>query len=335
MLVAHDIKQIPASMRHSCVTIGNFDGVHLGHQHLIQCACARAKARQLSSVLVTFDPHPLRVLVGSHTPPFITLTRQKLELIAGLKPDCTLVLPFTHELASLLPEEFVQQYLVQGLGVQELIVGYDYHLGKARSGTFETLLEIGQRLGFGVERIEPVIAAGAIVSSTRIRDLVQAGHVWEAKALLSRFYQITGTVVHGKDRGGKLLGFPTANLKLEDELVPKHGVYAVWIELENAQSAPLAGVANIGCNPTFGNDAVSVEVHILDFDQDIYGSLLRIHFVQGIRDEQRFENVEALIERIKYDIELTRKILSPADAQAVLSTKFLSAKPQQNTGAQK
>lgn len=328
MIVAHDIQELKSSIEASCVTIGNFDGVHLGHQQLIKLACSRAKATGRISVVVTFDPHPMRVLVGPDTPPFITMTRQKLELIAGLGPDIALVLPFTRELAALSPEQFVKKYLVDGLHVRELVVGYDYHMGKGRSGNFETLRAIGQEHDFIVDRIEPVNQDGAVVSSTRIRDLVRAGHVWDARPLLSRFYQVAGTVVRGMDRGGKLLGFPTANLKLEDELVPKHGVYAVWVEVEStdgkAGPATIPGVANIGMNPTFGNDAVSVEAHLLDFDRDIYDAPIRIHFIQRIRDERKFANLDELVARIRVDVDLAREILALPEAQPVL-TPFASS----------
>lgn len=320
MIVAHDIEELTGSINGSCVTIGNFDGVHRGHQRLIKLTCSRAKAAGLVSVVLTFDPHPLRVLVGPDTPPFITMTRQKLELIAGLGPNVALVQAFTRQLAALSPEQFVKRFLVDGLGVRELIVGYDYHMGKGRSGNFETLSAIGKQYGFSVDRIEPVSLDGAVVSSTRIRDLVRAGHVWDAKPLLSRFYQVSGTVVHGKDRGGRLLGFPTANLNLEDELVPKHGVYAVWVEIPgSAGRETIPGVANIGHNPTFGNDAVSVEAHLLDFDRDIYDTPIRVHFVQRIRDERRFDGIGELTQRIGKDVELAREILALPEAQPVLT----------------
>ncbi len=323
MIVAHSIKELAGSIAGASVTIGNFDGVHLGHQKLVTLACARAKAQELISVVITFDPHPLRVLVGLHTPPFITLTEQKLQLIAGLGPNIALVINFTRELAALSPRQFVKNFLVQGLNTRELVVGYDYHMGKGRSGNFETLVKLGQEFGFDVDRIDPVSKNGAIVSSTRIRDLIQAGHVWEAQPLLSRFYQVKGTVVRGMDRGGKLLGFPTANLKLVDDLIPRLGVYAVWVEVGD-ETVP--AVANIGTNPTFGNKAVSVEAHLLDFDRDIYNTDIRIHFIQRIRDERKFDSLDALIARIKIDVDLARKILSQPEARPVLTTPVSASK---------
>jgi riboflavin kinase/FMN adenylyltransferase len=316
MIVARTIQDIQDVIAGSCVTIGNFDGVHKGHQKLIALACERAKARDLISVVVTFDPHPLRVLRSDRTPPFITLTEQKIELLSQYGPQVCLLLEFTMDMARLSPEEFVKTYLVDGLHVKDMIIGYDYHLGKGRAGNFETLCELGRKYGFTVDRLDPVTIDNAIVSSTRIRDLVQAGHVWAVRPLLGRFYQVKGEVVHGMNRGGKLLGFPTANLKLVDELFPKPGVYAVWAELDGAV---YEGVANIGLNPTFGNDVLSVEAHLLDFAGDIYGDEIRVHFVQRIRDEKKFNGLEELKERIAKDVELGRQILAQPEAAIKLT----------------
>ncbi|MEZ7197718.1 bifunctional riboflavin kinase/FAD synthetase [Pseudodesulfovibrio karagichevae] len=316
MIVARTIQDIQDVIAGSCVTIGNFDGVHKGHQKLIALACERSKARDLISVVVTFDPHPLRVLRSDRTPPFITLTEQKIELLSQYGPQVCLLLEFTMDMARLSPEEFVKTYLVDGLNVKDMIIGYDYHLGKGRAGNFETLCELGRKYGFTVDRLDPVTIDNAIVSSTRIRDLVQAGHVWAVRPLLGRFYQVKGEVVHGMNRGGKLLGFPTANLKLVDELFPKPGVYAVWAEVDGAV---YEGVANIGLNPTFGNETLSVEAHLLDFSGDIYGDQIRVHFVQRIRDEKKFNSLEELKDRIARDVELGRKILAQPEAAIKLT----------------
>lgn len=307
MIVATTVEELAGVISGSCVTIGNFDGVHRGHQKLIRMTCDRARARGLSAVVVTFDPHPLRVLVGPETPPFITLTAQKIDLVGKLGPHAALVLPFSRAMAALTPEQFVKTYLVDGLHVKDLIIGYDYHMGKGRAGDYETLNALGKKYGFAVERIDPVSLGGAIVSSTRIRDLVQAGKVWEVRPLLSRFYQVAGTVVHGKGRGGKQLGFPTANLALDDELVPRLGVYAVWVGIDGDLHQ---GVANVGVNPTFGNNEISVEAHLLDFDRDLYGSFIRVHFVQRIRNERKFASLDELKNRIALDCDLARTILA-------------------------
>jgi riboflavin kinase / FMN adenylyltransferase len=296
----------------ACVTIGNFDGVHLGHQKLMRRVRDKARMRKLKSVVVTFDPHPLRVILGRKTPPFITMTDQKLELISAQGIDFTLCLRFTLDMAALEPEEFVRTYLVEGLNTKELLVGYDYAFGKNRKGNFEVLRSLGEVYGYNAEQMEPVLVEGAVVSSTRIRDMIQAGTVWEVHPLLGRFYRISGTVIHGRNRGGKLLGFPTANIQLTDELFPKPGVYAVWTE---AGGHIHPAVANIGFNPTFENKALSVEVHILDFKKDIYGQTINVHFVQRLRDEKKFGSLEDLIGQIRKDIDVGRTILSMPAAQ--------------------
>jgi len=198
------------------------------------------------------------------------------------------------------------------LKVKELIIGYDYAFGKGRKGNYELLKRLGEKFGFTIEQLPPVMVDGAIVSSTRIRDMVQAGRVWEARNLLGRFYRVQGKVITGQKRGGPLLGFPTANICLKDELFPKTGVYAVWVEV-SGQIKP--GVANIGYNPTFGNDYLSVEVHILDFKQNIYGQAIRVHFVQRLRSEKKFADFNELKKQIQADIELGQKILKSSEAQ--------------------
>ena len=316
MIIARTIEDIQDTIAGSCVTIGNFDGVHKGHQKLIQLACSRAKTQDLVSVVVTFDPHPMRVLRNDKTPPFITLIEQKIELISQHGPHVCLLLEFTMAMAKLAPEDFVKKYLLDGLNMKEMIIGYDYHLGKGRAGNFETLTELGIKHGFVVNRLDPVSVDDAVVSSTRIRDLVQSGKVWAVRPLLGRFYQVKGEVVRGMDRGGRLLGFPTANLKLVDELFPKPGVYAIWVEVDGDVHK---GVANIGKNPTFGNDALSVEAHILDFKKDLYGADIRVHFVQRIRDEKKFNGIDELKDRIGKDIDLGRQILSQPEAEIKLT----------------
>lgn len=311
MEIIKELKEIKGKITACCATIGNFDGVHLGHQKLIQKTCNKARALGIPSVVVTFDPHPLRVLVDSKTPPFITLTEQKIELIAKLKVDYLFCLHFTKAIAALEPEDFVYTYLVKGLNVKELIIGYDYAFGKGRKGNFTLLKKLGEKWNFKVEQLAPVMYDGAIISSSRIRDLVKAGLVWQAKPLLGRFYQVRGTVIEGKKRGASLLGFPTANIQLKDELFPKTGVYAVWVELLNDIKP---GVANIGYNPTFGNDYLSVEVHIFDFKGNIYGEKIKVHFVQRLRSEKKFNSLEELKNQIGKDALLAQKILNLPEA---------------------
>jgi riboflavin kinase/FMN adenylyltransferase len=315
MILARSIDDLKDGVSASAVTIGNFDGVHKGHQKLIRSCVESARRHRYLSIVVTFDPHPLRVLRGENHPPFITLLEQKLELIAALGVEATLVIPFTREFAAIDPETFVRGYLVDGLAMKELFIGYDYAFGKGRAGNYETLKALGDKYGYELERIDPVIIDRAVVSSTRIRDLVQAGHVFEINPLMGRFYQVAGRVVAGAGRGSSLLGFPTANLELVDELIPKPGVYAVWAESPHLADSPHQAVTNIGYNPTFGEHGLSVEVHIMDLNQDLYGHPLKIHFVQRIRDERKFTGPDDLKARIGEDVALARQILSQPVAQ--------------------
>lgn len=312
MIVVRTLDELRDTITGSCVTIGNFDGVHLGHQRLMARTCAKARARGLVSVVVTFDPHPMTVLMRHKTPPFITSTSQRLRLMEAQGPNVALVLAFTREMASLEPEEFVKRYLLDGLAMRELVVGYDYAMGKGRKGDYELLSRMGRESGFGVERLDPVIVGGAVVSSTRIRDLVQSGNVWDARPLLGRFFEVEGEVVDGKKRGAAKLGFPTANLRLEGTLLPRPGVYAVWAELDGET---FQAVANVGDNPTFGDTGLTLEAHIMDFDRRIYGQRLRLHFVQRLRGERKFESIDALKARIADDVRLSRVILATSDAQ--------------------
>ncbi len=311
-MIVYDIDALTDKIEGSALTIGNFDGVHAGHQQLIQQVKKRARRMGLSSIVVTFDPHPLRVLVGKKTPPFITLTQHKLELMQEMGVDFILCMPFNKDIASMEPEDFVCQLLVQKLKLRELIVGYDYVFGKNRRGNFQLLQQLGQKYGFSVDQFMPVMVDGAIVSSTRIRDMVESGRVWEARPLLGRFYSVEGRVTTGRQRGGSLLGFPTANILLQDELFPSTGVYAVWAEISGNIHA---AVANIGYNPTFGNDYLSVEVHIFDFCQDVYNRNVKVHFVQRLRSEKKFAGVEELKSQITLDCKLARDILKMPEAK--------------------
>jgi riboflavin kinase/FMN adenylyltransferase len=312
MQVVKTIDDIAGRLPGSCVTIGNFDGVHKGHQALISRVRELAGALDLPSVVMTFDPHPLRVFSKSRTPPFITLLEQKLELMDAMGVDYVFCVEFTRELAALSPEEFVRTYLVQALGVRQLVIGYDYAFGKGRMGGYDLLRRQGEEHGFAVEQLAPVIVGDDIVSSTRIREMVEAGNVWEARPLLGRFYRVAGRVVRGLNRGGRLLGFPTANLQLTDELFPSPGVYAVWAEVDGAVHP---AVANIGFNPTFGNEVLSVEVHLLQYAGDLYDKPLRVHFVQRLRSEKKFSGLDELKEQITRDIALGKTILSSEEAR--------------------
>jgi riboflavin kinase/FMN adenylyltransferase len=292
------------------ITIGNFDGVHIGHQALFYEVIERAHAMDGTSIAITFEPHPLRVLQKTVSPPLITMFEQKVELIERSGIDVLISIPFTLEFAAISAHDFVEDLLVRRIGMKAMVVGEDYAFGKNREGNIELLNSLAPRLGFEVivtGMIRTVQGTSGRISSTAIRELVQAGEMQQACRMLGRHFQIRGTVVAGRDRGGKLLGFPTANLKLEDELCPKAGIYAVMVE---AQGRLLQGVANIGYSPTFDDCQFTVEVHILDFKEIIYGQKIRVNFIKRIRDEIKFPSLAALKNQIAEDTETARRLLA-------------------------
>ena len=304
-----NLEQISNVYPNAVVTMGNFDGVHKGHQALISQVKEKAKALSGTSIAITFDPHPLRAL-GISSPPLITRKDQKIELIEASGIDVLICLPFTKELADLSAQAFIKDILVNTIGMKCIVIGPDNTFGKNRSGNIETLKEEGKSLGF-----ETVVASWINdtdtteqrISSTRIRETVMAGDVARAKKYLGRYYQIRGKVIKGRERGGSQLGFPTANIKLHDELCPKLGVYAVTVETDHG---PYKGVANIGFSPTFGDEMFTIEVHILDFDKDLYGSRIRVNMVERLRDETKFSSIEELASQIQEDITKAKEILS-------------------------
>ncbi len=315
------LDSLHADFAGTCVTIGNFDGVHVGHQHLLQRTRNKAQEQGLLSVVVTFWPHPLQVLAGMRAPTLLMSQERRLQYIEQHAIDITLEMPFTLPLASLSPEDFVRTVLAP-LCCKELIIGYDFSLGKGRAGNFDVLCDLGRTYGFRVEQLSPVIVHDAVVSSTRIRNHIRAGEMWDARILLGRAYAIEGRVVHGHGRG-KGLGFPTANLQSDAALIPRHGVYATFISLQSNPSVHLSAVTNIGLVPTFGNNSMSIESFILDgleeyekdnegkacTEIDLYDEHITLAFVQGIREERHFANVQDLQKRIERDIELAQNIL--------------------------
>jgi riboflavin kinase/FMN adenylyltransferase len=307
MEIIKDLKDISQPVKNAVVTIGNFDGVHIGHRALFQQVIEKAKVLEGTSVVVTFEPHPIRVLRCNKHFPIITLYEQKVELIAATGIDLLVCIPFTPEFAATPARVFIEDILCDTIGMKAVIVGPDYSFGKGREGNISLLRQVGQARGFEVIISNWIEEGPRRISSTEIRNLVKAGSVEEAADLLGRHYQIRGTVIHGKDRGGKILGFPTANLTLYDELCPKTGVYAVTVEHEQII---YQGVANIGYSPTFNNGGFSVEVHILDFNKNIYKDPIRINFVRRLRGEKKYPTPEALADQIRKDIEETKKILS-------------------------
>jgi len=308
MYIISDIQNIKDYFAQGCcLTIGNFDGVHLGHKKLLEKTCRHATAKKIPSTVLTFWPHPLQVLAGSHAPPLITTREQRLGLLKSFGIDICLDLTFNREFAAQSPEEFIKNILVP-IKTSELIIGYDFSIGKLRQGTAEILAQLGEKYGFSVEQIPPVIINGAIVSSTRIRNLIRTGNVWEAYKLLDHFFTIQGMVTKGHGRGHGL-GFPTANIYAEDILLPHLGVYASLVQVKE-QIFP--AVTNVGYNPTFNNDSISIESFLLDADVNLYGENIEVSFVQFLRDEKRFSDIDALKKQIALDIQLTKQILDNA-----------------------
>lgn len=309
MKVVHGLDSIDKPFTRAVLTIGNFDGVHLGHQALFNEVISRARAIRGTAVALTFDPHPVRVLQNNGHPPLITLGEQKVELIRGTGLDALVVIPFTPEFAQISARKFLEDILVSRLGMAGFVVGGDYAFGRDREGNIDFLRDAANRLGFSLvvaDWIQAPLESAGRISSTRIRELVQDGEVREARRLLGRPYQVRGTVLHGRNRGGKLLGCPTANLALQDELSPKTGIYAVTVEYDGDIHP---GVANIGWSPTFDDHLFTVEIHLLDFSGDLYDKQIRVNFVERIRDEKKFSGISELAEQIQRDISAARDIL--------------------------
>jgi len=309
MQLIENLDDIKSAFKNAVITIGNFDGVHIGHQALFHEVIERADAINGTSIAMTFEPHPIRVLKQNGHPPLITLYDQKVELIEKSGIDVLIVVPFTREFAAITAKEYVLDILVKRIGAQVVVVGEDYTFGKNREGNINLLRSYAEALDIQVEVVDwiPISKISADrISSTRIRELVMDGRVGDAQKLLGRHYQIKGVVVTGRNRGGKLLGFPTANINLHDELSPKPGVYAVTVE---AAGRTHKGVANIGYSPTFEDNEFTVEAHLLDFDTDIYGQTIRINFVTRIRDEIKFSGIDELSDQITKDVSFTRRAL--------------------------
>ena len=291
------------------ITIGNFDGVHLGHQALFAKARERAEAIQGVSMALTFEPHPIRVLRPAVNLPLITPLEQKLELMAESGLEVTLCLRFDQNLARLSADDFVDKLLVHRLGAAEVVVGYDFAFGHKGLGDLELLKSKGEARGFAVHVVGPVMVGGRPVSSTRVRQEVAGGDMAAARTLLGRHYRVAGRVVSGHGRGGRVLGFPTANLKVSDELLPGPGVYAVLVELTDGRL--LKGANNIGNNPTFDDGGLNVETHLLDFKGDLYGQDIKLHFVERLRGEKRFDSPQELKAQIGRDVDQAIAVLEP------------------------
>lgn len=305
----HETEGIAEAERGVVLTFGVFDGVHVAHQIVIGQVVSRAKMLNTEGAVISFDPHPSFSISGA-APPALTTLARKIELLRALGVNKVIVEDFNEQFARLSPEEFVRGVLVGRFHALEVVVGYDCAFGKNRAGDKSLLEKLGKKYGFVVNVVEPYMLDGDIVSSTRIRTAISRANLDLVRKLLGRLYSVSGLVVPGKGIGHKI-GYATANLQLEDQALPPHGVYAVQVRLAEQQ---FGGILNMGSQPTFGANDFRVEAHLMDFDGDLYGQDVEILFVKKIRDERTFASLEELAKQIRKDETVARKILSVIDS---------------------
>ncbi|MCC7299198.1 MAG: bifunctional riboflavin kinase/FAD synthetase [Bacteroidia bacterium] len=307
MKVYHSLNEVP-KIQNLILTQGTFDGVHLGHQKVLKHVVNTAQKANGESMLLTFYPHPRLVLYpNDNSLRLLNSIEEKADLIALTGIDHMLILPFTDAISNLAPIEFVRNILVETLNIQTMIVGYDHRFGKNREGSFENLVEFGDMFNFNVQEIPASEIEDIAISSTRIRKALLAGELQLANELLGRYYKFSGVVIHGK-KLGRTIGFPTANIGIRDpyKLIPSSGVYAVFAHIQG-QRYP--GAANIGWNPTIDGKGFSIEVHLFDFQKDIYNCEIELEMVQFLRPEEKFKGIEELTVQIEKDVAASRAIL--------------------------
>ncbi|MEO6950476.1 MAG: bifunctional riboflavin kinase/FAD synthetase [Polyangia bacterium] len=306
--ITYDARTLPSG-RERAIAIGNFDGVHRGHARLIESTIAAARAQGLEACVLTFDPHPARLLAPDRAPPLLMPEARRIELLLALGADRVIVQPFDLSLASLSPRAFAESLLRQAISARIVSVGYDFSFGQKRAGTIATLAELGRELGFQATVTPAVRVRGVVCSSTTIRALIHAGQMEDATALLGRAPEIEGVVIHGAARG-RTIGFPTANLEPRTEVLPGSGVYAGWAELPDG--ALVRAAINVGTNPTFSDErTVHIEAHLLDWKGDLYGEHVRLRFDARLREERRFDGKDALIAQLHDDMAATRALQLP------------------------
>jgi len=312
--VFHGSGSVARELVRPVLTIGNFDGLHVGHRSMLSTVIGRARALEGEAIVYTFEPHPRKVLQPDRAPRLLTTFDQKCELLEEMGVGVVVVERFTREFASMDPDLFVRRHIHEHLHPVEVYVGYDFHFGRDRRGSMRLLSETGPRLGFAVTIIPEVTVGDRDVSSTRIRDLLAEGRVGDAAELLARPYAVRGRVIEG-DRRGRGLGFPTANLDPESEVLPGPGVYAGWLrfldEGRPARDGRHPVVTNVGVRPTFRDgQGMLAEAHLLDFEGDLYGRRVEIDFRRRLRPEQRFPGVDALKAQIARDVDEARRWLA-------------------------
>jgi len=307
MEIIRGLEDLKESYPNTVITIGNFDGLHLGHQKIIQTVLKESEDINGTSMVVTFDPHPMKVLAPERDIKLLTTPKERERLIQTMGIHVLLCITFNDEFSQLIPDDFIDDILVKKINAKKVIVGQNYAFGKARKGTTELLRRRGRKYGFNVKVVRHAKFNGEVVSSSKIRSFLSQGQVFEASTFLGRAYTIEGNVIKGAGRGEKLLHIPTANITTPNELVPKEGVYAVKIGIKNDF---FDGVANIGKKPTFGDAVTSYEVHIFNYTGNLLGEHLRIHFIDWIRDQRSFPDALSLERQIRNDIEHARDILN-------------------------
>ena len=304
-----DDSGLPPTALGTVLTVGTFDGVHRGHQRVLESIARRGEEQGLSSVLVTFDPHPLEIVRKEAAPPLLTLAQEKLEVIAESGINYLAIVPFTHRLQKYDAATFVDEILRQRFHVRHLVIGHDHGFGRGRAGDVEVLRRLGETRGFTVEVVPAVEGEdGVAISSTTIRRAIAAGELERAARALGRPYSLSGRV-QGGDRRGRLLGFPTINLGAPSprKLLPPPGVYAVRAQ---TPAGPFGGMMNLGPRPTFADDAVAIEVHLFDADGDFYDRAVRVDLVSRLRDTRRFDGADALVAQLREDERQARAALT-------------------------
>ena len=305
MRIIRGTKNIVDPIPYPVMAIGNFDGVHVGHQALFCKTAELALAHGGTSIAFTFEPHPLKIIAPGKAPPLLTHFKKKMELIESCGVNMVICADFTRKFADQQPRDFSRNILFEKIAVKEVVVGFDYAFGRGREGTIPYLKKMGEEFGFKVHVVEPFKLKGHTVSSSHVRELIEAGQVESASQFLGRDYSIIGPVISGY-KTGQAIGFPTANIDTSKVQIPGTGVYAVRVVYENNS---YDAVANIGFNPTFNRDRLSVEVHIFDFNQVIYHHEIEVQFMARIRSELTFKSAEDLVVQIKQDIDKAKKIL--------------------------
>lgn len=295
--------------KQTVLTLGTFDGIHLGHQQIIKRVLECSEENKLRNLIITFHPHPRKVINPEMQLKLLTTNEEQISILEKLGIQNLFIVNFTKQFSQLTPDEFIKNYLVDKIGLSRIVIGYDHHFGKGRGGDVEFLLVSGKKYGFEVLQIKPFIIDNETVSSTKIRAALEVGDLKKVNKMLNRYYSFSGVVVEG-DKRGRELGYPTANIKLsdEDKMLPQNGIYAVLVEIDGIEYKALL---SIGKRPTFYNDGKVVpEVYIYDFNNDIYGKEIKVNLIQKLRGEEKFNSAEELIRQMNIDKENGLKILN-------------------------